>query len=97
MSRRRPSASISAASISAARISAAVAALAVAALAIAGCGAPTTEAEGGSPAGTVAASAPAAAGVPEVLQFNAPLVGGGDFGSATFVDRPMAFWFWAPT
>lgn len=35
--------------------------------------------------------------VPELLQFTAPLVGGGDFADADYAGRATAFWFWAPT
>lgn len=34
--------------------------------------------------------------VPAALQFNAPLVGGGEFTGADVADRPTVFWFWAP-
>jgi hypothetical protein len=46
------------------------------------------------------ASAPAptdAVVVPDVLQFSAPLVGGGTFDGAAVAGMPTAFWFWAPT
>ena len=48
-----------------------------------------TDAEATTPAADVA--------VPEALQFSAPLVGGGEFVGADFVDKPTVFWFWAPT
>jgi hypothetical protein len=35
--------------------------------------------------------------VPAALQFSAPLVGGGSFDGSDYGDRPVAFWFWAPT
>ena len=35
--------------------------------------------------------------VPELLQFTAPLVGGGDFNGAERAGSATAFWFWAPT
>ncbi len=35
--------------------------------------------------------------VPTLLQFTAPLVGGGEFVGDRFADKPTAFWFWAPT
>ncbi|HQZ33531.1 MAG TPA: hypothetical protein PK020_03850 [Ilumatobacteraceae bacterium] len=45
-----------------------------------------------------AAGAPAQpAGVPELLQFTAPLVGGGEFDGAQRSGQATAFWFWAPT
>ena len=37
------------------------------------------------------------ADVPELLQFTAPLVGGGEFAGARYAGRATAFWFWAPT
>ena len=42
-------------------------------------------------------SAPGVAEVPQLLQFTAPLVGGGQFAGADFAGRATAFWFWAPT
>lgn len=36
-----------------------------------------------------------ASGAP--LAFSAPLVGGGTFDGAEVSERPVAFWFWAPT
>ena len=53
-------------------------------------------------AGTAAPGQPAAtsaapADVPELLNFTAPLVGGGEFSGATAAGRTTAFWFWAPT
>ena len=47
-----------------------------------------------SPDGTAAT---ATAAVPEALAFTAPLVGGGEFTGADYVDKPTVFWFWAPT
>ena len=50
-----------------------------------------------------ASSAPAVtgssvdAGAPKLLQFAAPLVGGGEFDGTSVAGRPVAFWFWAPT
>jgi hypothetical protein len=38
-----------------------------------------------------------AAIVPDILQFSAPLVGGGTFDGAAVAGIPTAFWFWAPT
>ena len=35
--------------------------------------------------------------VPKLLQFSAPLVGGGTLSAAEYAGRPSAFWFWAPT
>lgn len=44
------------------------------------------------------AAAPAAAGaaVPAVLEFEAPLLGGGEFDARTYAGQPLALWFWAP-
>ncbi len=35
--------------------------------------------------------------VPELLNFTAQLVGGGEFSGAAAAGRTTAFWFWAPT
>jgi len=37
------------------------------------------------------------AAAPEALRFQAPLLGGGTFDGATYGERPVVFWFWAPT
>lgn len=37
------------------------------------------------------------AGVPEILAFSSPLVGGGQLDGAELADKPTAFWFWSPT
>lgn len=50
-----------------------------------------------SPPATDSVSAGGAAAVPELLQFTAPLVGGGEFDGAAYAGRTTAFWFWAPT
>ena len=42
-------------------------------------------------------AATGSAAVPELLQFSAPLVGGGEFAGADYAGRATAFWFWAPT
>jgi hypothetical protein len=34
--------------------------------------------------------------VPDVLAFEAPLLGGGTFRGADYVGTDVAFWFWAP-
>jgi hypothetical protein len=56
----------------------------------------TTAASSG--VGDPAPAAPAV-GVPEALQFTAPLVGGGTFdgAAAAAAGKPTVFWFWAPT
>ena len=38
-----------------------------------------------------------AVATPSALQFNVPLVGGGQLDGSTLAGRPIAFWFWAPT
>ena len=48
-----------------------------------------TTAKSSTPTGTVE--------VPKLLQFSAPLVGGGNFAGADYAGRASAFWFWAPT
>jgi hypothetical protein len=48
------------------------------------------------PAATTPVTDPAVI-VPEVLQFSAPLVGGGSFEGAAVAGKPTVFWFWAPT
>ena len=35
--------------------------------------------------------------VPALLDFAAPLVGGGEFSGSDVAGTPIAFWFWAPT
>lgn len=59
---------------------------------------------GGTPSASNAGGTTLAAGeasgsvnVPELLQFTAPLVGGGEFNGADRGGRATAFWFWAPT
>lgn len=47
-----------------------------------------------SSGGDDGASAPAA--VPEILDFRAPLVGGGTLEGAELAGAPVAVWFWAP-
>lgn len=37
------------------------------------------------------------AGAAEVLQFSAPLVGGGELDFRQFAGTTVALWFWAPT
>lgn len=38
-----------------------------------------------------------AAAVPALLQFTAPLVGGGEIVGDELAGKPTAFWFWSPT
>ena len=70
----------------------AIAAITLAGLAT-GCSDATPRADGGS----VSTVNPIAVGVPQALNFRAPLVGGGEFDGADFAGRPIVFWFWAPT
>ena len=60
----------------------------------------TTSDTAPAPPTTDDATAPAptdAVVVPDILQFSAPLVGGGTFDGAAVAGMPTAFWFWAPT
>lgn len=63
---------------------------------------PTSDAEAAPSATEAAPSSDAAdaggsgAGI-ELLDFTAPLVGGGTFDGATYGERPVVLWFWAPT
>jgi len=83
--------------------------LALAAASVVGCGSGNDAANEGtteravSAAPTQAASptpaAPSAtdAAVPEIMNFRAPLVGGGELDSAELAGAPVVYWFWAPT
>ena len=53
------------------------------------------EATGADTAGTDGSESSSTA--PELLQFSAPLVGGGELDAAALADKPTAFWFWSPT
>lgn len=58
----------------------------------------TTDAAAGATSGAAAGgSTSIVAGVPEVLQFAAPLVGGGTYDGASAAGKVTAYWFWAPT
>lgn len=46
--------------------------------------------------GQTGAPTPAAGGTPQVLDFEAPLLGGGSLRGETLAGRDVAFWFWAP-
>lgn len=49
------------------------------------------------PAGQAVSTGSARAGAaPAVLQFKAPLLGGGALDGTTYTGKPVAFWFWAP-
>jgi hypothetical protein len=43
------------------------------------------------------ASPEQAASAPEILQFSAPVVGGGELDLRSYAGQTVAFWFWAPT
>ena len=43
------------------------------------------------------ADAGATDAAPALLQFTAPLVGGGELDAAELSSKPTAFWFWSPT
>lgn len=84
-------------------------ALAVALVVVAGCaGNGTTGQDGTAAADATAAPTTSPAGpgtdrdtpepvgeVPELLAFQAPTVGGGEFDATTLAGEPVAFWFWA--
>jgi cytochrome oxidase Cu insertion factor (SCO1/SenC/PrrC family) len=53
-----------------------------------------TDQVGEAPAAAAAQGAPVA--VPEVLQFTTVDLSGAPVDGASFADRPVAFWFWAP-
>ena len=42
-------------------------------------------------------TASVATAVPDILQFQAPLVGGGTYDGAAAAGKVTAYWFWAPT
>ena len=48
----------------------------------------SVSADAGSDAGAV---------VPPLLQFTAPLIGGGEIAVDELAGKPTAFWFWSPT
>lgn len=63
----------------------------------------TAQPAGGAPAGEAPAGAPKpasdgenGASVPDILDFTAPLVGGGELNGADYAGKPVAAWFWAP-
>lgn len=63
-------------------------------VALAACGATASTAHQTTNAANAASGS---AAVPELLQFSAPLVGGGKFVGSDYASRATAFWFWAPT
>lgn len=54
---------------------------------------PTT---GGGATGPSTVTQGPPASVPEVLDFEAPLLGGGSLKGADLAGKDVAFWFWAP-
>ena len=58
---------------------------------------PTVPAEPSVPTEPTAGVGTATVAVPELLDFAAPLVGGGEFSGSDVAGTPIAFWFWAPT
>jgi hypothetical protein len=56
--------------------------------------------DGGGVPSTGGQAAPATSpsvGVPDIVNFTAPAVGGGEVDVAALAARPLAIWFWAPT
>jgi hypothetical protein len=66
-------------------------ALALLALVVSACSQAGTSASDGTPS----ASAPSGA-VVDLLDFTAPLVGGGTLRGSDYVGKDVAIWFWAP-
>lgn len=46
--------------------------------------------------GSSSGSPTSATEIPEILEFEAPLLGGGTFRGADHAGKDVAFWFWAP-
>jgi hypothetical protein len=67
-----------------------LAVLAVLALAAAGCSQAGTSGADGPPATS------ASPGVAELLDFTAPVLGGGTLRGADYAGKDVAIWFWAP-
>ena len=59
--------------------------------------APEVAAPGTEPAATDDGPTAAPVDAPPILQFTAPLVGGGEIDAAATAGSPTVFWFWAPT
>lgn len=55
---------------------------------------PATDGDAGDGGGKGTPTEPAV--VPEILDFEAPLVGGGTLKGAELAGAPVAVWFWAP-
>lgn len=51
---------------------------------------------GGSSSATEAPEAASPVGIPEILEFEAPLLGGGTLRGVDYAGKDVAFWFWAP-
>jgi hypothetical protein len=81
-----------------------VSAVALALLAAACGGGITTTTSGATPSSSSITApgsssppaSPSRATVPEVLDFEAPLLGGGSLQGADLAGKDVAFWFWAP-
>jgi hypothetical protein len=71
-------------------------------LALAACGSSTSGDAVTDTTAAPAATVPDASGgvvpedAPAILQFSAPLIGGGDIELTTLAGRPVLLWFWAP-
>ncbi len=59
--------------------------------------APETAAPEAAASETEAPADASATVVPPLLQFTAPLVGGGELVGDELAGKPTAFWFWSPT
>jgi hypothetical protein len=87
-----------------ARTAVALAALALVAAACGGEPAATTDAVGsatapsgdGSTQAQTQTGTPTSAAIPEILEFEAPLLGGGTLRGVDYAGKDVAFWFWAP-
>ena len=62
-----------------------------------GSGDSSTSPGGGSSQARPATPSPTgAAQIPEILEFEAPLLGGGTLRGVDYAGKDVAFWFWAP-
>ena len=57
----------------------------------------TVDTAAGSAAGAASDTPDGSGTAIELLDFTAPLVGGGTFDGAAYGERPVVLWFWAPT
>jgi hypothetical protein len=77
-------------------------ALAALTVVLSACGADgsTVAATSDPPAPSVGSEAPSGGGttreIPEILDFEAPLLAGGTLRGADYAGKDVAFWFWAP-